>query len=180
MRQGQKIVIIILFIILAAFSCFRYYYYATHGEEFFPSMIKRLLRPPEESPEIVEVDLSTRLTVNPAYDGTNKEFIDDNIRDEDAVVRIHQTQTYQYYDSSGNAIETVETQSYNANSEMLFSGYRRGSKKMSDTSVTRQEIEILYRYEGDVINREYTISSYNGSELLAIDTRSSTRNRTKS
>ena len=178
MKQGQKILIIILFIILAAFSCFRYYYYATHGEEFFPSMIKRFLRPPEESPEVVEVDLSTRLTVNPAYDGTKKEFVDDNIRDEDAVVRIHQTKTYQYYDSSGNAIETVETQSYNANSEMLFSGYRRGSKKMPDTSVTRQEIEILYRYEDDVINREYTISSYNGSELLAIDTRSSTRNRT--
>ena len=68
MKQGQKIVIIILFIILAAFSCFRYYYYATHGEEFFPSVIKRFLRPPEESPEVVEVDLSTRLTVNPAYD----------------------------------------------------------------------------------------------------------------
>ena len=177
MKQGQKIVIIILFIILAAFSCFRYYYYATHGEEFFPSMIKRFLRPPEESPEIVEVDLSTRLTVNPAYDGTNKEFIYDNIIDEDAVVRIHQTKTYQYYDNSGNAIEIVETQSYNADSETLFSGYRRGSKKMS--SITRQEIEILYRYEDDVINREYTISSYNGSELLAIDTRSSTKNRTK-
>ena len=178
MKQGQKIVIIILFIILAAFSCFRYYYYATHGEEFFPSMIKRFLRPPEESPEIVEVDLSTRLTVNPAYDGTNKEFIYDNTLDEDAVVRIHQTKTYQYYDNSGNAIEIVETQSYNADSETLFSGYRRGSKKMSDTSVTRQEIEILYRYEDDVINREYTISSYNGSELLAMDTRSSTKNRT--
>ncbi len=178
MKQGQKIVIIILFIILAAFSCFRYYYYATHGEEFFPSVIKRFLRPPEESPEIVEVDLLTRLTVNPAYDGTNKEFIYDNTLDEDAVVRIHQTKTYQYYDNSGNAIEIVETQSYNADSETLFSGYRRGSKKMSDTSVTKQEIEILYRYEGDVINRDYTISSYSGSELLAIDTRSSTRNRT--
>ena len=178
MKQGQKIVIIILFIILAAFSCFRYYYYATHGEEFFPSMIKRFLRPPEESPEIVEVDLSTRLTVNPAYDGTNKEFIYDNTLDEDAVVRIHQTKTYQYYDNNGNAIETVETQSYNANSEMLFSGYRRGSKKMPDTSVTRQEIEILYQYEEDKIIREYTVSSYNETNLLNTDTQSSEKNRT--
>ncbi len=177
MKRGQKILIIILFLILAAFSCFRYYYYATHGEEFFPSMIKRFLRPPEESSETV-VDLSTRLTVNPAYDGTNKEFIDDNIRDEDAVVRIHQTKTYQYYDNSGNAIETVETQSYNANSEMLFSGYRRGSKKMPDTSVTRQEVEILYRYEEDKIIREYTVSSYNETNLLNTDAQSSTKNRT--
>lgn len=178
MKRGQKILIIILFLILAAFSCFRYYYYATHGEEFFPSMIKRFLRPPEESPEIAEVDLSTRLTVNPGYDGTNKEFIDDDIQDEDAVVRIHQTKTYQYYDNNGNAIETVETQSYNANSEMLFSGYRRGSKKMPDTSVTRQEIEILYRYEEDKIIREYTVSSYNETNLLNTDTQSSTKNRT--
>lgn len=178
MKRGQKILIIILFLILAAFSCFRYYYYATHGEEFFPSMIKHFLRPPEESPEVVEVDLLTRLTVNPAYDGTNKEFIDDNIRDEDAVVRIHQTKTYQYYDNNGNAIETVETQSYNANSEMLFSGYRRGSKKMPDTSVTRQEIEILYRYEEDKIIREYTVNSYNETNLLNTDTQSSTKNRT--
>ena len=178
MKQGQKILIIILFIILAAFSCFRYYYYATHGEEFFPSMIKRFLRPPEESPEIVEVDLSTRLTVNPAYDGTNKEFIGDNIRDEDAVVRIHQTKTYQYYDNNGNAIETVETQSYNVNSEMLFSGYRRGSKKMLDTSITRQEIEIVYRYEEDKIIREYTVSSYNETHLLNTDAQSSEKNRT--
>ncbi len=178
MKRGQKILIIILFLILAAFSCFRYYYYATHGEEFFPSVIKHFLRPPEESPEVVEVDLSTRLTVNPAYDGTNKEFIDDDIRDEDAVVRIHQTKTYQYYDNNGNAIETVETQSYNANSEMLFSGYRRGSKKMPDTSVTRQEIEILYRYEEDKIIREYTVSSYNETNLLNTDAQSSTKNRT--
>ncbi len=177
MKRGQKILIIILFLILAAFSCFRYYYYATHGEEFFPSMIKHFLRPPEESPETV-VDLSARLTVNPAYDGTNKEFIDDNIRDEDAVVRIHQTKTYQYYDNNGNAIETVETQSYNANSEMLFSGYRRGSKKMPDTSITRQEIEILYRYEEDKIIREYTVSSYNETNLLSTDTQSSEKNRT--
>ncbi|MBQ9171543.1 hypothetical protein IJ162_00305 [Candidatus Saccharibacteria bacterium] len=180
MKRGQKILIIILFLILAAFSCFRYYYYATHGEEFFPSVIKHFLRPPEESPEVVEVDLSTRLTVNPAYDGTNKEFIDDDIRDEDAVVRIHQTKTYQYYDNNGNAIETVETQSYNANSEMLFSGYRRGSKKMPDTSVTRQEIEIVYRYEEDKIIREYTVNSYNETNLLNTDAQSSTKNRTKS
>lgn len=178
MKQGQKIVIIILFIILAAFSCFRYYYYATHGEEFFPSMIKRFLRPPEESPEIVEVDLSTRLTVNPAYDGTNKEFVYSATSDEEAVVRIHMTKTYQYYDNSGDAIEVVETKAYNANSEVLFSGYARGSKKMPDNSITRQEIEIVYQYDEDTISREYTISSFNGSELLDIDMQSSTKIRT--
>lgn len=178
MSSRRKALLVILFLILLALSGFRFYYYATHGEEFFPSVIKRFLRPPEESPEIVEVDLSTRLTVNPAYDGTNKEFVSDNTRDEDAAVRIQQTKTYKYYNDSGNAIETLETWSYDANSKTLFSGYKRESVKMPDTSVTRQEIEILYRYEEDMIYREYTIRSYNGSELLSSDTRTSTKNRT--
>lgn len=177
MSSGRKALIIIIFLILLALSCFRFYYYATHGEEFFPSMIKRFLRPPEEEPEATEV-LTTRLTVNPGYDGTNKEFVYSATSDEEAVVRIHITKTYQYYDNSGDAIEVVETKAYNANSEVLYSGYARGSKKMPDNSITRQEIEIVYQYDEDTISREYTISSFNGSELLDVDMQSSTKIRT--
>lgn len=34
---------------------------------------------------------------------------------------------------NGDAIEVVETKAYNVNSEALFSGYARGSKKMPDS-----------------------------------------------
>ena len=178
MSSGRKALIIIIFLILLALSGFRFYYYATHGEEFFPSMIKRWLRPPEETPEIVEVIPTTKLTVNPNYDGTNKEYIYSDSSDEEAVTRIHQTVVYQYYDNSGDAIKTVETKVFNASGETLFSGYMRERCKMPDTNTTRQEIEILYRYEEDKIFREYTISSFNGSELLNIDTNTSEKNRT--
>ena len=50
---------------------------------------------------------------------------------------------------------------------------------MSDMSITRQEIEIIYQYEEDKISREYTVSSYNGTDFLNTDTQSSTKNRTK-
>ena len=37
---------------------------------------------------------------------------------------------------NGDAIEIVETKAYNANSEVLFSGYARGSKKMPDSWIS--------------------------------------------
>lgn len=180
-QSGRKVIIIVFVVVLAAWSLFQFYYFVKHGEEFFPAVIKHMIQSPRE--EVREEDdteslLRMKLTVNPNYDGSNEEYIYSDSTDEDAVVRICQTVTYQYYDDKGSAIKTTETQSYDAHGEILFSGYRRGRCKMADTSITRQEIEILYSYGRGKIHRDYTITSYADEVCLDSVSESSKINRT--
>ena len=161
------------------FEFFQLYYQAKYGEKLIPSLLRRVFHPPEETEEVVTSEEPVKkLTVNPDFDGTNKEFVYSDASDDEAVVRIWQTITYQYYDDKGNAIETVETQSINARGETLYSGYKRGSCKMSDTSITRQEKEIIYRYEADTIYRECIVSLFAGENCVSSSSSSSEINRT--
>lgn len=176
-QLGQRILLVIILAICLAWSFFRFYYLAKHGEEFFPSMVKRLFQPTEATQEILDVDSLVKLTVNPNYDGANKEYIYDTSADADAVIWIHQTITYQYYDDDGDAIRIVETKSYNASGETLFSSYKRESCKMANTDITRQEIEITYRYDAEKIYRKYTINSYAGTVCTTSASDSSEKDR---
>lgn len=165
-QSGLKALAIIIVVIVVAFSAFRCYYFFTHkGEELVPSLIKRILWSPEEASEDADTELPVRLTVNPNYDGKDRseEYIYSNIADTDAVIRISQTVTYEYYNSNGNAIKTVNTKSFNAKGKVVSSGYRRESCEMSNTDIKKQVIEIDYRYDTEKIYRDYLITSYTGS-----------------
>ena len=153
----------IVFLISAALAIFQTYYFNKDGDNFFSSLQKHIPWSSEETQKVADAGPTVKLTVNPSYDGSNKEYIYADSADEEAVVRIHQMVTYQYYGSNGSAIRTVETKSYNAHGEVLFSDYKRESCKMADTSITGQEIEINYLYEPDTIHRNYTLSSYAGT-----------------
>lgn len=147
------------------------------AEESVSSTIKEIWST-EETSEDADVELPSRLTVNPSYDGTNKEYIYNSVADTEAVTRIHQTINYQYYDENGSAIKVVETKTYNARGEILFSGYRRENCKMPNINVTRQEIEISYRYDEEKIYRDYWICSYSDTAEPISASESSEKNRT--
>ena len=184
-QSGLKALSIIIVVIVVAFSAFRCYYFFTHkGEELVPSLIKRILWPPEEALEDADTELPVRLTVNPNYDGKDRseEYIYSNLADTDAVIRISQTVTYEYYNSNGNAIKTVNTKSFNAKGKVISSGYRRESCEMSNTDIKKQVVEINYRYDAEKIYRDYLITSYtvSGAYWNIVDSASeySEQNRT--
>ncbi len=178
-QSGLKALAIIIFVITVAFSIFRCYYFFTHkGEEFGHSLIKRILWPPEESQEVIKTTAPMKLTVNPNYDGMNKEYVHSDTADVDAVTRICLMASYRYYNNEGDAVETVETWAYNARGEILFMGYRRGSCKMPDTSVMQKKIEITYRYDDDMIYRDCTTGLYADDVCLSSTTESSEKERT--
>lgn len=171
-QSSQRIILAILIIVLLVAWAMDFHYYKTHGEKFIPSFIERLIHSPEDNQEPDYPELPVKkLTVNPNYDGTNKEFILDTSDDANAVTKIHQTIDYEYYDKTGKSIRIIKTQVMNAQNDVLFSGYTRSSYKMKDTAIFRQEIDITYRYDENTIHRNYTITSFTdeGDKITVYD-----------
>lgn len=181
MNSGQtfrKVLSCVILVLVMALAIFNFYYDFKYDKELIPSIpsvIKRMIGSPRQTPAVTEA-IPSKLTVNPEYDGTSREYIYSSASDDNAVVMIHQSISYRYYDNDGNGIETVHTHSYDAAGEVLFSGYRRDSCKMPDASVTRKEIDIVYSYDDDIIHREITTASYTDAGKT-VETSSSEQNR---
>ena len=180
-----KIVLVLLALAslgIIIFRAYRLFHYAKTGEDFSLSFYERIFGSPKEEAN-KETEESTvvpeKLTVNPEFNGTNSEFIYSTANDDEAITGYKQIISYQYYDDKGGSIAIVNTWLFDANGDTVSTNYWRERCKMSDSTVLKQEINIVYRYTEYEIYRDFELKTYTVEGSLTTTTDSTTKPRAR-
>lgn len=165
MKKRDYIIAFSIVLILFYFSQYLYDAFGirekgTISEQLIRSLNGNEEKSPEQDPLL--------LIVNPAYDGTNSEFIySSRLEDSEKVSKILQTITYAVFNNSGSAIKSIQTTILDAENKIIFSANKRTQSLMSDILVSSERITISYLYEEDNICRTENIRKFSDESLLS-------------